>query len=704
MARSDHNRTLTKSMGPPAPATGQLWNRHFTPGSLLRALRTATPALIFGLRLSASVCLALYIAFWLQLDNAYWAGASAAAVSQPTLGASLRKGWFRMIGTLTGATFIVVLTACFVQNRTVFLIGLALWGGACALVATLLRNFASYGAALAGFTAVIVASDELGTTGGATGSAFMFAVTRAGEICIGITCAGVILGATDFGGARRRLATVLATMTQRITGQFVATLKATGPNLPDTQPIRREFIRQVIALDPAIDQAIGESSQLRHNSYRLQQAVSGLIDALAGWRTVVSHLARLSRNQPTRNDVREVLQSIPRELRGAQDYGDPSHWSANPIGLLRVCQETVRALVRVPPSTGSKQLLIDQTAKIFVGISEALRGLALLVDHPEQTRCRTPRYQLEVADWYPPLINASRAFLAIGTAELVWVVSGWSNGTTCIIWTTITVIVFGPRADQAYSSAMQFLLGTGLAVAFAAMVKFAVLPQLETFLGFSVALACYLVPIGALSTLSWQPAVFAAMGVNFVALLAPENLTSYDTAQFYNSALGLFAGSVVAALAFRVLPPLSPSVRTTRLLTLTLRDLRQFARSPTSYRLPGEWERRVYARISVLPDSALPQQRAQIVAALAVGTELTQLHRMASRLKLGAQLEPAFKALAQGRSAAAAAELVRFDHTLAGSSSTLQAQRLVLHARGNVLALSEVLTQYESYFDAGVSA
>src|SRR6202522_1521945 len=314
MARSDHNRTRIKPMGPPAPETGQLWSRHLPAGSLRRALGIATPALIFGLRLSASVCLALYIAFWLQLDNAYWAGASAAAVSQPTLGASLRKGWFRMIGTLTGATFIVVLTAVFVQNRTAFLIGLALWGGACALVATLLRNFASYAAALAGFTAVIVASDELGTTGGATGNAFMFAVTRASEICIGIACAGVILAATDFGGARRRLAAVIARLTQQITGQFLATLTATGPKLPDTPPIRREIILQVIALDPTIDQAIGESSQLRHNSYRLQQAVYGLIDALAGWRTVVSHLARLSQDRQPR-PVREMLQSIPRELQ-----------------------------------------------------------------------------------------------------------------------------------------------------------------------------------------------------------------------------------------------------------------------------------------------------------------------------------------------------------------------------------------------------
>src|SRR6202040_1860444 len=128
-------------------------------GPLTDAMRAAAPPLLFGLRLWASVCLALYVAFWLELDNAFWAGTTAAIVCQPHLGASLRKGWYRMIGTLVGAVVIVVLTACFPQDRALFLIALALWGAACALVATLLHNFASYAAALAGFTAAIIASD-----------------------------------------------------------------------------------------------------------------------------------------------------------------------------------------------------------------------------------------------------------------------------------------------------------------------------------------------------------------------------------------------------------------------------------------------------------------------------------------------------------------------------------------------------------------
>jgi len=101
----------------------------------------AAPALLYALRLWAAFCLALFVAFWLELDNPFWAGTSAAIVCQLQLGASLRKGWFRMIGTVVGATMIVVLTACFPQDRIAFLVLLAFWCGICAFAATMFRNF-----------------------------------------------------------------------------------------------------------------------------------------------------------------------------------------------------------------------------------------------------------------------------------------------------------------------------------------------------------------------------------------------------------------------------------------------------------------------------------------------------------------------------------------------------------------------------------
>src|SRR5580698_9001621 len=184
------------------------------------ALADAGPPLLYALRLWISVCLALYVAFWLQLENAYWAGASAAIVCQPNLGASLRKGWFRMVGTVIGAVFIVVLNACFPQDRLAFLTLLALWLAICAFAATVMHNFASYSAALAGYTAAIIAADTLGATGGPDGQVFILAVTRASEICIGIVCAGIVLAGTDFGGSRRRLAELFASLGSEITSRF----------------------------------------------------------------------------------------------------------------------------------------------------------------------------------------------------------------------------------------------------------------------------------------------------------------------------------------------------------------------------------------------------------------------------------------------------------------------------------------------------
>jgi uncharacterized membrane protein YccC len=350
----------------------------FDVGQLMQRIGSAGPPLLFGLRLWASVCLALYVAFWLELDNAYWAGTTAAIVCQPHLGASLRKGWFRMIGTLVGAVAIVVLTACFPQDRAAFLAGLALWGAACALAATLLRNFAAYAAALAGYTAAIIASDQLGATGGPNGDAFTLAVIRASEICIGIVCAGVVLAGTDLGGARRRLAAVFASLSVEVAGRFTDTLARSRSDFVGTQTIRRELVRRVIALDPVIDEAYGESSQLRYYSPVLQRAVDGLLTALAGWRMAAVLLAG-SPDKRVEQEATAVLARVPEELRLGPELGDPTSAMADPTRLLGACDAAVRRLVALPADTPSLRLLADQTAEALAGISRALNGLALLL-------------------------------------------------------------------------------------------------------------------------------------------------------------------------------------------------------------------------------------------------------------------------------------------------------------------------------------
>jgi len=663
------------------------------------------PAVIFGFRLWASVSLALYVAFWLQLDNAYWAGTSAALVCQPHLGASLRKGWFRMIGTFVGAIVIVVLTACFPQDRGLFLTSLALWGGICACVATLLRNFAAYAAALAGYTAAIIAGDQLGAVGGLNGDAFMLAITRVSEICLGIVSAGVVLAGTDLGGARRRLATLLAELTAGIAARFIGTLASEGASegaaegtsagdLSDTQTVRRDLLRRVIALDPAIDETIGESSQIRYHTPVLRRAVDGLFSALSGWRAVANHLHRRSAGR-SQAEATTVLECISRELRFP---ADPVRWTENPAGLLRNCEAAARHLTALPVSTPSLRLLADKAADALTGVSHALNGLALVVADPAREVPRRPcLVRLGVPDWLPALVNGGRAFVTIGAVALFWVVTGWPNGAGAIVWASVSVILMSPRADQAYAAASRFAAGNTLAAVFAAILTFGVLPRMQTFVGFSVTLGAYLVPVGALMAQPWQTALFVPMGANLVPLIAPENQMSYDLAQFYNAALALVGGSVVGALAFRVLPPLSPAFRTRRLLALTLRDLRRLAKGGTY----DDWSGHVRGRLSAMPDEATPLQRARLLAALSAGVEIIRLRDAARVVGHSASPEPAFTALAKGDCPLAIMQLARIDALIASRDRAGPEEQIMLRLRGCILVLSEVLTQHANYFGAG---
>src|ERR1700688_326485 len=667
--------------------------------SVTATLRSATPTLLFGLRLWAAVCLALYVAFWLQLDNASWAGTSAAIVCQTSLGASLRKRWFRMVGTAAGATAIVVLTACFPQDRIGFLFGLAVWGGACGLMVTLLRNFAAYSAALAGYTAAIIASDELGATGGASGDVFMLAIARASEIGIGIVCAGVVLAGTDFGGARRRLAVQFAELSAEITGRLAGTFALAGPELSETRPVRRDLVRRVIALDPIIDQALGESSDLRPHSPILQTAVGGLFAALSGWRMVAVHLERLPSNQG-RHEADIVLGNMPQELRSVPTEGHAKSWAIDPSSARRACAAAARALIALPNLTPSLLLLADQTARALIGIRRALDGLLLLAD-PARSIPVSGSMRLFVPDLLPSLLDGARVFITIGAVELFWIVTEWPNGPGALVFAAIGVILFSQRTDQAYVTVMSFMVGVALSAVFAAIVELAILPGAATFAGFSLAIGLVLVRAGALMVQPWQTVIFVAMTANFIPLLAPANQMSYDTQQFYNAALAIVAGVGVAALAFRLLPPLSPALRSRRLLALTLRDLRRL----TTGRIPqnsDNWESRIYSRLSALPEHAEPLQRAQLMAALSVGTGIIRLRRVAHRFDLQVEIDAALEAIARGDSSAATERLACLDQRLVALPNTRPGARARLRARSSILAMSEALAQHAAYFDSGV--
>ncbi|TIU46748.1 MAG: FUSC family protein, partial [Mesorhizobium sp.] len=142
---------------------------------------------IFALRTVSAGLIALLVAYALKLDHPQWAMMTVFIVAQPVAGMVLAKGFYRLLGTLAGGLAAIGITSLSGANPWLLVTLLALWIGVCTLVSSLLRNPEAYGAALAGYTAMIISLPALGQPIVVVD----LAIARCAEIVIGIVCAGV---------------------------------------------------------------------------------------------------------------------------------------------------------------------------------------------------------------------------------------------------------------------------------------------------------------------------------------------------------------------------------------------------------------------------------------------------------------------------------------------------------------------------------
>jgi uncharacterized membrane protein YccC len=144
--------------------------------------------LIFAVKTFGAALLALYIAFWAGLDDPRWSFLTVFVVSQPDSGLVLAKGFYRILGTIAGVLVVIALVFGLAQYGELFVAALAVWICFCNFAARAVRNFASYGFQLAGYTVAIVGIPAaLAPTG-----AYPLVVARCTEILLGIVCAALV--------------------------------------------------------------------------------------------------------------------------------------------------------------------------------------------------------------------------------------------------------------------------------------------------------------------------------------------------------------------------------------------------------------------------------------------------------------------------------------------------------------------------------
>lgn len=268
-----------------------------------------------------------------------------------------------------------------------------------------------------------------------------------------------------------------------------------------------------------------------------------------------------------------------------------------------------------------------------------------------------------------------------------------------ITFTAVGVILFSPRADAAYSTVVEYAVGTAAAGALAAILKLAILPGIHGgFPGLALVLGCVLLPLGALSAGPWLKLPFVALVTNFLPILAIENQPNYDADRLFNATVAIGAGMVAAALSLRLIPPVPPAQRTRRLLALTLHDLRRLAGG--RWRIDtGAWISVVSQRLAAMPEQATLEEEAELLAGLSVGEASIALLEAGPHVPGAAALDRAFACLAGADVVGTREWLERF------RVQQLQAARLEvepgMRAAVEATLMADALTRHARFFASG---
>jgi uncharacterized membrane protein YccC len=476
----------------------------------------------YSLRTAMASMAALYVAMWLQLDTPRWAMWTVVVVSLPTRGDILRKAAARAAGTPVGCIAAIILAALFPQDRVGYVLGLGLWIGLCGSVAARSRGYAAYGAALAGFTCAIVASDAITQPH----LVFSTAVNRGTATMLGVIFA--------------LLAAALAARTDDVPGDLADHVCDVARRLLDwahdqLDPMTMKdngapLTGSILDLDTDILNAFAERPALR---LRAGQWVAGLPAALLSIQSVSLELSHQAGHQQQIDAaaIRPVLARL-------RDLLKPGARAA----LSRLRSEADR-LVNEKSSSRAVAEATNAAAVLLAGIEATLtlrRPASGVAPFPPLSFSQDPR-RTQAA--------LLRGVVGVVLAFLLWDATAWPTGPVFVLWVAVLLVV-GAAAEDSFGMMRVFAFGNVIGVVVGVAVQYLLLQWSDRFEWLAiVSITLFTIGIWA-ETL--RPTSKIALGYCNGLLLGinPINPQSYDLQSSIQNALGLVAGMAFALVLF----------------------------------------------------------------------------------------------------------------------------------------------------------
>lgn len=480
-------------------------------------------------------------------------------------GMVLARGFYRAVGMLAGSLAALALFHAFPQERVLFFACLSIWIGLCVAGAAYYRNYQSYGFVLSGYATCIAAVPSINNPYGI----FDNVVVSLSEVSIGILCAGLVSGLVF---PQRVTAMLLSAGQQHVAG-FIGFIRQAlrGDQAPDALKLTHlRLMGERAQLENLRSATVFESPEMRVNNALMIRLNHDFLDAVARFHSLHQLQARVARAADHR--AGEALQALSGRVLDALPAVEPG----GGLGLeqARALHARLQALREDMPGhilsarasladagaatrdrfAAGALVLDDGVADLlaFTGNYVALRS-PRPADAPPATADRPDRL-LSSANRAFAMASGLRAAIAILACSWLWVASGWSNGGSALISTTIAIALYSimPRPTTV---ARHMLIGC-LAAWLAGMVfNFALLPRLDGFVLLTACLVPFILAGSFLGTFPPTAIIGLGFGIYFCFLTNLANPAVYNPVAYMDAGLATLLGIGLASLAFATIVP-----------------------------------------------------------------------------------------------------------------------------------------------------
>ena len=568
-------------------------------------------SLRFALGLWAGSVLALYAAFFLQLEPAQWAGITVWIMFIQTPRLNYAKIIYWSLGTVGGAIFAVVLVSLCDQDRVLFLGGLTLWLSGCAFVANLVKSYNAYGAVLAGYTAAIVSMSAVDQPL----QVFDLAVNRVS--CIFVGMAAAILAMIVFLPRHPHWKETLRHLNDFSGEVFSRAADSLCPGLRDKTGTSSwaQVSDHLSRLEHTLEPTTAESADSRLRAIPAQNVVACLFCLLAKSQSIEGCFARQDMLLPA--SVQELLDETRSLL--SLIHNDGARYSlAIPGSALDQLRNRIR--IRIAETTAKLAAVLFILLRLEDLLREAENVLAAWGGLNTPTGPTRPS-RLEVHRDYPVARTAAlRMTLAMTIASVFWVATGWPAGAQFVLFTGVVCSLLTLQEDPRHMG-WNFLKSAFLCAAVAFLDLFWILQKGEGFLLLACAMGLFLIPAAYHFR---KPGIIGSAVPSmllFYNLAIPSNQMTYDIGVFLNNTMGFIFATGFSFFAFHAILPPAPPTRCAHLLRDIWQDIEEMARSSDFLGEQG-WISLLADRIRLLHHFGSEKEKAATEAEACLGLQL----------------------------------------------------------------------------------